>query len=300
MINQIAEFLNYLKVEKDASSHTIKNYRSDLLQFVEFLTEKDSSILDRINDIDHITIRNFLAGIKGKNYSRSTLIRKIASIRSFFRYLLRETHVKANPAAGMILPKKGRHLPEFLDLSEMNKLLESPDVSKLTGLRDRVLMEVLYSSGIRVSELVNLNESSVDLIGEVVKVRGKGKKERMVPLGSTAVKYLTEYLEQRKSGDYKGRKPNFLAVFLNKYGQRITDRSVRRIINKYIEEAAIGHKISPHVLRHTFATHMLDAGADLRSVQELLGHASLSTTQIYTHITADKMKKVYNKAHPRA
>lgn len=300
MINEIAQFLNYLKVEKDASSHTIRNYRNDLLQFVEFISDKNYSVLDRLNEIDHITIRNFLANIKDKNYSRSTIVRKIAALRSFFRYMLREGLIKANPAVGMIMPKKERKLPNFLDMKEIGKLLEAPAVDTLDGLRDRAILEILYSSGIRVSELVGLNTGNVDLIGEVLKVKGKGKKERLVPIGSVAVNILNEYINKRKKGDYKGRRADFNAVFLNKYGQRITDRSVRRIVDKYIQGAALEHKISPHVLRHTFATHMLDAGADLRSVQELLGHSSLSTTQIYTHVTTEKLKKVYDKAHPRA
>ncbi|MBN2190869.1 MAG: tyrosine recombinase XerC [Candidatus Aureabacteria bacterium] len=300
MINEIAQFLNYLKVEKDASSHTIRNYRNDLLQFVEFISDKNYSVLDRLNEIDHITIRNFLANIKDKNYSRSTIVRKIAALRSFFRYMLREGLIKANPAVGMIMPKKDRKLPNFLDMKEIGRLLEAPAVDTLDGLRDRAILEILYSSGIRVSELVGLNTGNVDLIGEVLKVKGKGKKERLVPIGSVAVNILNEYINKRKKGDYKGRRADFNAVFLNKYGQRITDRSVRRIVDKYIQGAALEHKISPHVLRHTFATHMLDAGADLRSVQELLGHSSLSTTQIYTHVTTEKLKKVYDKAHPRA
>ncbi len=300
MINEIAQFLNYLRVEKDASSHTIRNYRNDLIQFMEFISDKNYSVLDRLNEIDHITIRNFLANIKDKNYSRATIVRKIAALRSFFRYMLREGFIKANPAVGMIMPKKERKLPNFLDMKEIGKLLEAPDVTILDGLRDRAILEILYSSGIRVSELVGLNAGSVDLIGEVLKVKGKGKKERLVPIGSVAVNILNEYTNKRKKGDYKGRRADFNAVFLNKYGQRITDRSVRRIVNKYIQKAALEHKISPHVFRHTFATHMLDAGADLRSVQELLGHSSLSTTQIYTHVTTEKLKKVYDKAHPRA
>jgi integrase/recombinase XerC len=300
MINEIAQFLNYLRVEKDASSHTIRNYRNDLLQFVEFISDKSYSVLDRLNEIDHITIRNFLANIKDKNYSRATVVRKIAALRSFFRYMLREGFIKANPAVGMIMPKKERKLPNFLDMKEIGKLLEAPDVNILDGLRDRAILEILYSSGIRVSELVGLNAGSVDLIGEVLKVKGKGKKERLVPIGSVAVNILNEYINKRKKGDYKGRRADFTAVFLNKYGQRITDRSVRRIVDKYIRNVALEHKISPHVFRHTFATHMLDAGADLRSVQELLGHSSLSTTQIYTHVTTEKLKKVYDKAHPRA
>lgn len=294
MQSRIEQFLRYLEVEKNASEHTVKNYREDLDQFAAFLEKfaKDALKQVRLEDIDHFMIRRYVVGLQGHEYAKRSVARKLATLRSFFKYLIREEVIKADPMSGVSSPKLNKPLPKFLDVNEVARLIESADTVDLSGLRDRAIMEVLYSGGIRVSELVSLESGDVDIVGEVIKVRGKGKKERLAPIGGKAADALTAYLKARNSGEK--------AVFLNRSGTRMTARSVERMLEKYLKKAAIDKKISPHALRHTFATHMLDAGANLRVVQELLGHKNLSTTQIYTHVTAEKLKKVYDKAHPRA
>ncbi|MDP8263065.1 MAG: tyrosine recombinase XerC [Candidatus Ancaeobacter aquaticus] len=288
------DFLKYLDAEKNASIHTIKNYAEDLKQFESFLEslskERKKTLL--LTDIDHLVLRRFLVKFQSYNYSKRTIARKLATLRSFFKFLVREEVLKTSPMTGISSPKLNKPLPHFLDVNEVTRLIESPDCTDVSGLRDRAIMEIFYSSGVRISELVSLDVNNVDFVGEIMKVRGKGKKERLVPIGNTAISILVDYLKKRESQSN--------AVFLNKYGDRITVRSVERMLQKYLRKTAIDKNISPHALRHTFATHMLDAGANLRVVQELLGHKNLSTTQIYTHVTAEKMKKVYDKAHPRA
>ncbi|OGX28836.1 MAG: tyrosine recombinase XerC [Omnitrophica WOR_2 bacterium RIFCSPLOWO2_12_FULL_51_24] len=284
MDRYIEKFIRYLEIERNASKHTLINYSVDLKSLSEFLKEEP------IEKIDYISLRRYLAHIKEQNLSKVSIARKIASIRSFFKFLFREGIIKNNPASSLSTPKRDKHLPKFLDEKEIVILLESPDLESEAGLRDRAILETLYSTGIRVSELVGLNVEHIDQIGGVIKVYGKGKKERIVPIGGRALQAIRDYLKKR---DAK-------ALFFNKNGGRLTDRSIRRIINKYITKASIQQKISPHTLRHSFATHMLDHGADLRSVQELLGHANLSTTQIYTHITTERLKSAYQKSHPRA
>jgi tyrosine recombinase XerC/tyrosine recombinase XerD len=286
----VDKFINYLKIEKNVSSHTIINYTIDLKAFSLFLGEAE------ISSVDHLVLRRFLAELRGKNYSKRTIARKLASLRSFFKFLYREGHIKSNPITAISSPKLDKKLPKFLDVGNITKLIMSPDVKTESGLRDRAILETLYSCGIRVSELVGLDMDDVDFISGVIKVLGKGRKERMVPIGDTAVLSIRKYAEARLSSRAKGRS----AVFLNSRGGRLTDRSVRRVIDKYIHACSIGEKISPHSLRHSFATHLLDKGADLRSVQELLGHMNLSTTQIYTHVTMERLKNVYDKTHPRA
>ena len=288
----IDKFINYLEVEKNASRHTILNYRIDLKAFEAFLGDKD------INAIDHLLLRKFLAEMRAKNYSKRTVARKLASLRSFFRFMYREGHIKINPITAIATPKLDKKLPVVLDEGRVAKLLQCPQGDDVFVLRDKALLETIYSAGIRVSELVGLNINNVDLIGEVIKVFGKGSKERMVPIGRPAATALKKYLDKRSEMHVKDKDRN--AVFLGKNGTRLWDRSVRRMLDKYITLSAVAEHISPHSLRHSFATHMLDRGADLRSVQELLGHANLSTTQIYTHVTMDRLKSVYDKAHPRA
>jgi len=289
MQRYIDKFINYLKIEKNVSNHTIINYTVDLKAFSLFLGEAD------INSIDHLALRRFLAELRGKNYSKRTIARKLASLRSFFKFLYREGHIKSNPITAISSPKLDKKLPKFLDVGKITKLILSPDVKTPAGLRDRAILETLYSCGIRVSELVGLDMDDVDFISGVIKVLGKGRKERMVPIGDMAISSIRKYTEGRV-----GRAKGIKAVFLNSRGGRLTDRSVRRVINRYINVCSIEEKISPHSLRHSFATHLLDRGADLRSVQELLGHMNLSTTQIYTHVTMERLKNVYDKAHPRA
>lgn len=290
MQRHIEKFINYLKVEKNASDHTVKNYTVDLEVFKGFLGDKE------IEAVDHLDLRRFLAELRAKNYSKRTIARKLASLRSLFRFLYREGHIKKNPITAILTPKLDKKLPVFLDTVKIDKLMSAPDAKDISGLRDRALLETLYSCGIRVSELVGLDEGDIDFISGVIKVFGKGSKERVVPVGEPALAAIRKYMDERRK---KKVKPSE-AVFLNKAGGRLTDRSVRRILDKYIRTCSIVEKVSPHSLRHSFATHMLDRGADLRSVQELLGHMNLSTTQIYTHVTMDRLKTVYDKAHPRA
>ena len=286
----IQKFMTYLEVEKNASSHTITNYRIDLKEFSGSIKDKP------LEDITHVDIRLFLARMKEKNFSKRTVARKMACLRSFFRFLCREGYIKSSPASGLKTPKLDRKLPLFLDVNEVTRLIESPDVSDVYGLRDRAILETFYSSGIRVSELVGLNKENIDFIGGVLKVYGKGKKERLAPIGDRALRAIRNYLEKLGAADIKEKK----AVFINKSGRRMSDRAVRRVVEKYIHKTSLRKGISPHSLRHSFATHLLDRGADLRSVQELLGHANLSTTQVYTHITTARLKEVYDKVHPRA
>ncbi|MFA5339372.1 MAG: tyrosine recombinase XerC [Candidatus Omnitrophota bacterium] len=300
MIDRYVEkFIRYLEIERNASKHTLINYSVDLKSLNEFLKEEP------IEKVDYISLRRYLAHVKEQNLSKVSIARKIASIRSFFKFLFREGIIKNNPASSLSTPKRDKHLPKFLDEKEIVLLLESPDREGEVGLRDRAILETLYSTGIRVSELVGLNMDYIDQIGGIIKVFGKGKKERIVPIGERALQAIRDYLKARRpvAKETKSRTSMEVrdkALFFNKNGGRLTDRSIRRIINKYITKASIQQKISPHTLRHSFATHMLDHGADLRSVQELLGHANLSTTQIYTHITTERLKSAYTKAHPRA
>lgn len=289
----IDKFLNYLKVEKNMSPHTVLNYAVDLKDFAKFLGDEAD-----INSVDYLTLRKFLAELKAKNYSKRTVARKLACLRSFFRFLYREGHVKSNSMLGISTPKLDKKLPVFLDENEVAKLLDAPDEKEVSGLRDKAMLETIYSSGLRISELVGLNTDSIDFIGGVLKIFGKGRKERLVPIGDRALRCIRRYLEKR-SGQAEGL-ANRRPVFLNKSGTRITDRSVRRVLEKYIHITSLRQDISPHTLRHSFATHLLNRGADLRSVQELLGHMNLSTTQIYTHVTSERLKSVYDKAHPRA
>ena len=284
------QFLLYLQGEKNASPHTVKNYGVDLAEFIIVTGGKTA------REVDYIAIRKFLAHLKEKGYSKSTISRKLACLRSFFKFLTRENVVANNPAVGIATPKREKKLPSFLEVQEIENILDAAAGPSLSSKRDRALLETLYSSGIRVSELVGLNVEDTDVLGGVLRIRGKGKKERMVPIGRKAQEAIREYMEKR-GNDY-GKDGG--ALFLNKNSTRLTDRSVRRILIKYVRKASLHKDVSPHTLRHSFATHLLDRGADLRSVQELLGHESLSTTQIYTHVTTKRLKEVYEKVHPRA
>ena len=286
MDRYIDKFVFYLDVEKNYSKHTILNYRADLIEFATFAGDVP------LEKIDYLLLRRYLAQLRTHQYRSRTLARKLSSLRTFFRFLHRESFIKRNPAVLLMSPKMEKRLPDFMTEEEVVKFIESPSLQETSGRRDRAILETLYGTGIRVSELVGLDVQSLDLIGNILKVAGKGKKERLVPMGNKAAQALKDYL------DHRGKESK--AVFLNKSGTRLSDRSIRNIVNKYIHRASLSHNISPHVLRHTFATHLLNRGADLRSVQELLGHVNLSTTQIYTHVTTDRLKKVYDQAHPRA
>ena len=286
MSQHLDKFLKNLEIEKNYSEHTLLNYRLDLQEFFAFLGH------DRVAEVDYPALRRFLAEMRAKQLKPRSVARKLSSLRSFFKFLQREGVIQKNPASLLLTPKLDKPLPHFLSEEETVRLIEAPEGDKSSNLRDKAIFETLYSTGIRVSELVGLSQGDVDLIGDLVKVFGKGRKERIVPIGAKAVEAIEGYLATRK---HKSE-----AIFLNNRGERLTARSVRNIINKHIKTAAMQQKVHPHMLRHSFATHLLDHGADLRSVQELLGHVNLSTTQIYTHLTTEKLKSVYQKAHPRA
>jgi integrase/recombinase XerC len=289
MQRYIDKFLRYLDIEREASRHTVLNYKLDLKRFASFLKDKD------IESVDYLFIRQYLAELRHCNISKSSIARMLSALRSFFKFLVREGLVKSNPVAGVTTPKKDKRLPEFMQEQEVFRLLDAPG-KDIRGLRDKAILETLYSTGARVSELVGMDTDKCDLIGGVIRLYGKGKKERIVPVGEKASTAITKYLNASK--DIRSQK--LKAIFLNKRGGRLTDRSVRRILEHYIKKVSLRENISPHTLRHSFATHLMNRGADLRSVQELLGHASLSTTQIYMHVSTDRMKDAYQKAHPRA
>jgi len=292
MSQRVEEFLNFLKTEKGASEHTTKNYGIDLREFMKFLGERDLTALT------YLDIRSFLAFLKTREYSKSTISRKLACLRSFFKYLVRENILSQNPASGIATPKKEKRLPSFMNPDEITRILEAPAKNCWEEKRDKAILEMLYSSGLRVSELAGLNHDDLDFFGGLVRVRGKGKKERIVPVGQMAMNGLRAYLDMKPPKEVSNsiKKP----LFISRIASRLTDRSVRRMILKYVKRTGLSKEISPHTFRHSFATHMLDRGADLRSVQELLGHANLSTTQIYTHVTTQRLKDAYATAHPRA
>lgn len=299
----VREFLAYLRAERDASPLTIRNYSADIAGFRVWFEEKTKSPCDWVR-LDLFHLRGYLVHLTERHFERATIHLKLSALRSFFKWLVRTERLKQNPVVGLTLPKKSRKLPKFLTIQQIEALLNAPLKSggprsveaaenALAAWRDKAILEVFYSSGVRMHELVGLNDDDLDVLGEVIRVRGKGKKERLAPLGGPAVETLQKYLALRAR---TARGP----LFVNRFGGRITARSVQRMLKKYLIAAGLDPSLSPHKLRHSFATHLLDAGADLRSVQELLGHANLSTTQIYTHITPERLKKVYEKAHPRA
>lgn len=299
MIEKLSlDFVAKLEHEKGFSEHTLRAYHKDLLQFDNFLKAEKRSSLESVN---HLLLRRFLAVLRSKNYSKRTIARKLASIRSFFKFLIREGELVANPFEMLRTPKQDKKLPQFLSITEVDVLLKTPDSSSVMGLRDMAIMETLYSTGIRVSELVGLDEGHIDFTAGMIKVQGKGKKERLVPIGSHAINAINEYINSKPRSKMKEEKSVSRSepLFLNKYGDRLTARSVARSLDKYLKASGINLLTSPHTFRHSFATHLLDKGADLRSVQEMLGHSSLSTTQVYTHITTERLKNVYDKAHPR-
>jgi len=310
----INEFLDYIDSERNFSAHTVRAYSADLVQFARYLAADTTEelIADNLPDegefdcgrieramlaIQPLDIRGFLAMMRNSGYSKSTVARKLASLRSFYKYLVRIGTIEASPVSVIRTPRQDRRLPKFLDVQQINALLLAPDTATFLGSRDRAILETIYSAGLRISELTGLNVEDLDELGEVLRIRGKGRKERLVPLGAKALSAIYAYIEFRKASF--GVEPRG-AMFVNRFGKRLTDRSIRRRFDRYLLEAGIDIHMSPHVLRHSFATHMLNAGADLRSVQEMLGHESLSTTQIYTHVTSRHLKEVYDRAHPLA
>jgi integrase/recombinase XerC len=298
--SEIADFLNYLTFERNVSINTVDAYRNDLDGFIAFLCNdyftlgQDQLELGRV---DHLTIRSYLAHLGRRKLARASIARQLSALRSFFKYLMREGIVEANPARTVATPKREKHLPTVMQPADVALLLEQPDTSTPLGIRDQAYLELLYASGLRISELVGIDLEDLELRARLVKVRGKGSKERIVPFGTTAEKALRAWLAVRGELATDIEEP---AVFVNYRGKRITTRSVRRLFDGYIRKAALRAGISPHTMRHSFATHLLNAGADLRGIQELLGHASLSTTQKYTHLNDWQLIAVYKKAHPRA
>jgi len=294
---RIARFIEYLRIEKNYSPSTLRAYQADLREFSEFISVEG---IGEFSEVDHFCIRNHISRLAEERcLSKRTIGRKLASLRSFFKFLVSRGFFKSNPALYVRTPKLDKKLPVCLSGKEMDRLLSTPPPSGFAGRRDRCILEVLYSTGVRVSELVSMNWGDIEPENGTGVVRGKGKKERMVILGPYACRALAVY---RTAAELKYTKAfrNDDPVFLNKYGTRLTSRSVRRILKKYISKAGLDSRVSPHTLRHTFATHLLQGGADLRSIQELLGHENLATTQVYTHLAPEEFREVYRKAHPRA
>ena len=302
MVKEIAAFEQALRVERNASAHTVRNYISDLQQFRTFLAAQhlcsgNSAGQVDVHRLDQTAVRAFLVDLLRHN-RKSSAGRKLSAVKTFCRFLRRQGLIDHDPAAGIVTPKKEQQLPVHLTVDDVFRLLDAPRADTPDGVRDRALLEVVYSSGLRVSELVGLNWDDVDRKLELVRVRGKGGKERIVPIGTKALAALESY--RARIPQLCRRILDAHAVFLNRRGQRLTTRSVARLVDHYILVSGIATKASPHALRHSFATHLLGAGADLRAIQELLGHSSLSTTQKYTHLNLDHLMAVYDKAHPRA
>lgn len=291
-------FLRWLEFEKGYSDHTVSGYRHDLTEFTANLPEGMV-----IGDIGSVHVRRFVVSLHGNN-SAATVGRKLSALRSFFKYLLRKKHITHDPISGITGPKVGKYFPTFLTVDEVFALLEAPAKKDRFMLRDLAILEVLYSTGMRVAELVSRDILNLDFATEMLRVRGKGKKERLVPVGRPALEAVRNWMPMREQliadRARRGREVEKQALFLNVRGGRLTSRSVERLVKSYGERAGIPQIVTPHALRHSFATHLLEMGADLRSVQELLGHASLSTTQRYTHLTLDHLTEVYDKAHPNA
>lgn len=311
----VRAFLDYLKLEKHFSDYTVKSYGADLVQFCQFLSGEiggehaqaarsngiaELPLDDKLAKVEPLSVREFLAYLYAQNYTKSTTARKLATLRSFYKFLIRRGLVSINPLSTIRTPKQEKRLPKCLDLEQVQKLLDAPGDADLLSSRDKAMLEVLYSSGIRVSELVELEMGDLDLVEGVLRVKGKGRKDRITPIGSQAIKAIQRYFELRQLDPKSQNGSDTQRVFLNKHGEPLSTRSVRRKLDKYLAMVGLDPGISPHTLRHSFATHLLNNGADLRSVQELLGHQSISTTQVYTHLTTARMKQVYDQAHPRA
>ncbi|MEX2671299.1 MAG: tyrosine recombinase XerC [Phycisphaeraceae bacterium] len=319
----IQQFLDYLHLERQFSPFTARCYGADLRQYADFLlgdgpdenahnnaAQAEHAAIQQVSDAilsaDPLLIRQFLADLDQHQYSAATMARKIATLRSFYKFLLRRALVPTNPMIMIRTPKQAKRLPKAMTIEQIEALLDTPDDRTTLGARDRAILETLYSTGVRVSEVVELNRQNLDEMGEALIIRGKGKRERIVPLGRHALSAINHYLnaldEDRRFAAVRERfvMGEQSPLFINKNGGRLSSRSVRRKLDKCLEDAGLDPTISPHTLRHSFATHLLDNGADLRSVQELLGHQSLSTTQIYTHLSANRMRAAYDQAHPRA
>jgi integrase/recombinase XerC len=298
----IEQFLEHLRYERNVSAHTLRNYESDLEQFTHFLAPDRKTKLPDVSEIDHLTIREWMASLHADQKKKSSIARKLAALRTFFQFLVREGVLELNPAKLVSTPKLEKKLPKHLSIEEAIRFIESPDLETDLGKRDRAMLELMYATGVRVAELTTLNVADVDFQNQLIRVTGKRRKQRIVPFGDPAGEAIRNYLGVREKFLFNApvSKRDEDALFLNYQGTRITTRSVGRMVEKYIRICAGMHNISPHSLRHSFATHLLDSGADLRDIQELLGHARLSTTQVYTHVSMEKLIEVYDKAHPKA
>lgn len=302
----LTQFLEHLRYERNLSEHTLRNYQSDLEQFHDYLAPADPKTGKRteppLASIDHITVREWLATLHTAQKKKASIARKLAALRTFFQFLVREGMLEINPAKLVSTPRLEKKLPKHLSVEEAVKFVEMPNLETDLGKRDRAMLELMYATGVRVAELTKLNFAHIDFKNRLIRVTGKRRKERIVPFGEPALEALKMYLEVREgflnAAPVSEREPE--ALFLNYQGTRITTRSVGRMVDKYIRLCAGRYDISPHALRHSFATHLLDSGADLRDIQELLGHARLSTTQVYTHVSMEKLIQVYDKAHPKA
>ena len=297
MQSVIPRFLRYLAVERNASELTIKSYREDLESLIEYLGGGKTA--PHPDQITPLQLRDYVSALHDAGYAPTSIARRLASLRSFYRYAQREGFASSNPAKPLRNPRKQRKLPHFLTTREIGKLLSAPDQTQPLGLRDRAILETMYSAGLRVSELVGVNKGDLDFEQGLVRVRGKGKRERLAPLGKYAIASLKRWAAVRKPST-RNKTGHDAPVFVNKFGNRLTTRSVGRMLEKHLKVTGLDLRTSPHTLRHSFATHLLDAGADIRSVQELLGHKSLMTTQIYTHVSTATLREAYLKAHPRA
>jgi integrase/recombinase XerC len=293
----VADFLNFMLNEKNASVHTLKAYSGDLAELVVYLVNEGT---EDIAEADFFILRGFAAGLFDKGLSRSSIEREIAAVKSLFKYLHRQGVISANHARMLKYPKKESKVLHVFNIDDLLNLLELPDRTVPAGMRDALLLELMYGTGVRVSELTGLDISDVDLRGMRIRVRGKGKKERIIPLGDILADFIKDYLDLRADIPVGEHFPKDDAFFLNKYGTRLTDRSVGRIVEKYLKEAGLPLDFSPHSFRHSFATHLLEGGADLRTIQELLGHSSLTTTQKYTHLNLTDLLRVYDETHPKA
>ena len=298
---QVRQFLQYLARERNYSAHTVTSYEDDLRQFSQFLLRHFEEAAFTLEDIDNVTIRLFLGDLLEQGFSKSSIARKLAAIKSLFRYLRKKHDVQRNPALNVSSPKLEKRLPQYLDEKTAGNLMAQPDRSTPEGVRDAAIMELFYSTGIRLSELIGLRIPDIDFDNTTIKVTGKGNKQRIIPIGRKAHSALQRYLQERKKlATTKADTSKKDVVFLTVRGKQMTPKGVNVLINKYISRVSEIQKKSPHVLRHSFATHLLNRGADLRAVKELLGHESLSTTQVYTHVSVDRLKKIYAQAHPKA
>jgi integrase/recombinase XerC len=298
MEQALTDFLRHLGLEKNSSAHTVKSYREDLTQAIGFLHEKLGSSTAPVSRVTTRHARAYVAWLSEQGYAKPTIARRLASLRSWFRFLCRQGVLSVNPCDGVRGPRQEKKLPHFLTAEQVNRLLLAPAGDDPLVLRDRAILETLYSAGLRVAELVGANIDDLDLDDGLVTIRGKGKRERLAMLGAPSVSAIRQWLAVRGGlAPAVARQP---AVFLNRRGGRLTTRSVGRMLERYLALAGLDPRTSPHTLRHSFATHLLDAGADIRGVQELLGHKSLTTTQVYTHVSTQRLQDSYQKAHPRA